>query len=115
MSGGEIVVSGDAGEEVGAGMRRGLVVVAGHTAAGAGVRMLAGTVIALRGIGAEAGSATSAAVSSRGGRWRPLPSYAFATRFRPPALGLQLLRVRELGLTFDDALLSGAGRGGPGT
>ena len=47
MTGGEIVVSGDAGEEVGACMRRGLVVVAGQTAAGAGLRMLAGTVIAL--------------------------------------------------------------------
>jgi hypothetical protein len=37
-----------------------------------------------------------------------MPGYAFATRFSPPALRLQLLRVRELGLTVDDALLRGA-------
>ena len=37
----------------------------------------------------------------------PLPVYAFATRFRPPALHIQLRRVQELGLTVDDALLRG--------
>ena len=55
MTGGEIVVSGDAGEETGAGLRRGLIAVGGRTADGAGLRMLAGTLIALGGIGAEAG------------------------------------------------------------
>lgn len=108
MSGGEIVVSGDAGEEVGACMRRGLVVVAGQTAAGAGLRMLAGTVIALRGIGPEAGLGNKRGSLVSGRAVEVLPTYAFATRFRPPALELQLLRVRELGLTVDDALLRGA-------
>ncbi|MBV9364879.1 MAG: hypothetical protein JOY89_11610, partial [Solirubrobacterales bacterium] len=51
MTGGEIVVSGDAGQEAGAGMRRGLVALGGRTGAGAGLRMLAGTLIALGGIG----------------------------------------------------------------
>ena len=37
----------------------------------------------------------------------PLPSYAFASRFKPPALGLQLRRARQLGLEVDDALLGG--------
>jgi hypothetical protein len=39
---------------------------------------------------------------------RPLPSYVLATRFRPPALRLQLLRVRELGLTVADELVGGS-------
>jgi formylmethanofuran dehydrogenase subunit C len=108
MSGGEIVVSGDAGEEVGAGMRRGLVVVGGRTAAGAGLRMLAGTVIALRGIGPEAGLGNKRGSLVSASAVEMLPTYAFATRFRPPALGLQLLRARALGLRFDDALLRGA-------
>ena len=107
MTGGEIVVTGDAGEEAGAGMRRGLIAVGGRTGAGAGLRMLAGTVIALGGIGAEAGLQNKRGTLASGRALDPLPSYAFATRFRPPALALQLRRVRELGLTVDDPLLRG--------
>ena len=110
MTGGEIVVSGDAGEEAGAGMRRGLVAVGGRTASrrraadagGHGDR-------ARRHRRRRPGSATSAAASSRGGRWSRCRAYAFATRFQSARrCGLQLLRVRELGLTVDDALLRGA-------
>jgi formylmethanofuran dehydrogenase subunit C len=108
MTGGEIVVFGDAGEEAGAGMRRGLVAVGGQTGSGAGLRMLAGTVIALRGIGAEAGIGNKRGSLVSGATVEPLPGYAFATRFRPPALRLQLRRARELGLTIGDALVSGA-------
>lgn len=107
MTGGEIVVTGDAGEEAGAGMRRGLIAVGGQTGPGAGLRMLAGTVIALEGIGAEAGLGNKRGSLVSGRPVEPLPAYAFAARFRPPALQLQLRRVRELGLTVDDALLSG--------
>jgi formylmethanofuran dehydrogenase subunit C len=107
MTGGEIIVSGDAGEEAGAGMRRGLVAVGGQTGSGAGLRMLAGTVIALRGIGAEAGIGNKRGTLVSGATVEPLPGYAFATRYRPPALGVQLRRARELGLTVGDALLRG--------
>ena len=107
MTGGEIIVSGDAGEEAGAGMRRGLVAVGGRTGAGAGLRMLAGTVIALGGIGTEAGVGNKRGSLVSGRPLEPLPSYAFATRYRPPALGLQLRRLHELGLTVDEALLRG--------
>jgi formylmethanofuran dehydrogenase subunit C len=108
MTGGEIIVAGDAGEETGAGMRRGLVVVGGQTGSGAGLRMLAGTVIALRGIGAEAGLGNRRGSLASGATVEPLPGYAFATRYRPPALRLQLRRARELGLNVGAALLSGA-------
>lgn len=107
MSGGEIVVLGDAGEEAGAGMRRGLVAVGGRTGSGAGLRMLAGTVIALGGIGTETGIGNKRGSLVSAQPHEPLPGYAFATRFRPPALGLQLRRARELGLTVADALLEG--------
>jgi formylmethanofuran dehydrogenase subunit C len=108
MTGGEIIVSGDAGEEAGACMRRGLVAVGGQTGNGAGLRMLAGTVIALGGIGEEAGLGNKRGSLASGRPVEPLPAYAFATRFQPPALRLQLRRARELGLTVDDALIRGA-------
>lgn len=107
MTGGEIVVTGDVGEEAGAGMRRGLVAVGGRPGAGAGLRMLAGTVIALGGLGAEAGMGNKRGSIVSGTRATPLPSYAFATRLRPPALGLQLRRLRALGLPVAEALLTG--------
>jgi formylmethanofuran dehydrogenase subunit C len=107
MSGGEVVVSGNSGEETGAGMRRGLVVVGGRTGSGAGLRMLAGTVIALGGLGAEAGIGNKRGSLVSGAAVSPLPSYTFAARLRPPALGLQLRRARTLGLTVDEALLQG--------
>ena len=108
MTGGEIVVTGDAGEEAGAGMRRGLVAVGGRTGNGAGLRMLAGTVIALGGIGDEAGLGNRRGSLASGRPVAPLPSYAYAARFYPPALRLQLLRVRKLGLSVEDGLLRGA-------
>jgi formylmethanofuran dehydrogenase subunit C len=107
MSGGEIIVSGNAGEETGACMRRGFVAVGGGTGSGAGLRMLAGTVIALGGIGADAGLGNKRGSLVSGRALDPLPGYAFAARFRPPALGLQLRRARALGLTVGDALLTG--------
>jgi formylmethanofuran dehydrogenase subunit C len=108
MTGGEILVSRDVGEEAGAGMRRGLLAVGGRTGSGAGVRMLAGTVIALGGIGPEAGLGNRRGSLASGRETEPLPGYAFATSFRPPALRLQLRRVRELGLTVDEPLLRGS-------
>ena len=107
MRGGEIIVAGDAGEEAGAGMRRGLVVVSGRTGSGAGLRMLAGTLIALRGIGAEAGLGNRRGSLVSGTPVEPLPSYAFAARYRPPAVRLQLRRARDLWLRVDDALADG--------
>ena len=108
MRAGEIVVAGDVGDEAGAGMRRGLVAVGGQTGNGAGLRMLAGTVIALTGIGAEAGIGNRRGSLVSGAPVHPLPGYAFAVRYQPPALRLQLRRVRELGLPVRDALLRGS-------
>src|SRR5919106_4539763 len=52
MRGGEILVHGDAGDQAGAGLRRGLIAVAGHVGEAAGLRMLAGTIVALGTLGA---------------------------------------------------------------
>ena len=110
MTGGEIVVSGDASEEAGAGMRRGLVAIGGRAGDGAGLRMLAGTVIALGGFvdggGVGQGNKRGTLVSGKALEPNPL-RYAFATRYHPPALTLQLRRLRALGLDVADALIAG--------
>jgi formylmethanofuran dehydrogenase subunit C len=110
MTGGEIVVSGHAGEEAGAGMRRGLVAVGGRAGDGAGLRMLAGTVIALGGFGnsASVGQGNKRGTLVSGVAVEPNPlRYAFAARYRPLALTLQLRRLRALGLDVADAPVAG--------
>ncbi len=107
MSGGEIVITGDAGQEAGAGLRRGLVAVGGRAGAGAGLRMLAGTVIALGGVGAEAGMGNKRGSIASGAPTEPLPGYAFAVRYSPPALRLQLRQLKRRYLPVDDAFLTG--------
>lgn len=108
-SGGEVLVHGDAGEDCGASMRRGLVAVAGRIGPGAGLRMLAGTVVALGGLGGElgAGNKRGSLVDAAGdaAAFVPPPGYRYATTFAPPALRLQLVHLRRLGLPVDDALL----------
>ena len=107
MTGGEIVVTGNAGHEAGAGLRRGLVAIGGRAGRGAGLRMLAGTVIALGGVGAEAGLGNKRGSIVSGAPTPLLPGYAFAVRYVPPALALQLRELRGLGLGVDDAMLGG--------
>jgi formylmethanofuran dehydrogenase subunit C len=74
MRGGEIVVHGDAGAQAGAGLRRGLIAIAGRVGDAAGLRMLAGTIVALRGLGPRAGA------GMRRPRWRPSCSRARTAR-----------------------------------
>jgi formylmethanofuran dehydrogenase subunit C len=110
MSGGEIVVSGHAGEETGAGMRRGLIAVGGWAGDGAGLRMLAGTVIALGGFvnRGSLGQGNRRGTLVSGAAIEPNPlRYAFAARYRPPALTLQLRRLRALGLDVAHPLIAG--------
>lgn len=107
MTGGEIVITGDAGQEAGAGMRRGLVAIGGRADAGAGLRMLAGTVIALGGVGPEAGLGNKRGSIASGAPTQPLPGYAFAVRYAPPALRLQLRQLKRRYLPVDNALLTG--------
>jgi formylmethanofuran dehydrogenase subunit C len=55
MTGGAVVVDGDAGDRTGERMRRGTIIVRGRCGADAGARMLGGTVWAEQGFGAAAG------------------------------------------------------------
>jgi formylmethanofuran dehydrogenase subunit C len=107
MRGGEILVHGDAGEEAGAGLRRGLVAVAGRCAAGAGLSALAGTIVALGGLGPHPGAGVRRASLVTMTAATLLDSYSFACLYRPPFVGLCLRRLRALGLPVEDAHIEG--------
>jgi formylmethanofuran dehydrogenase subunit C len=106
MRGGEILVHGDAGEEAGAGLRRGLIAVAGRVGAGAGVRALAGTIVALGGLGAHPGLAMRRASIVAPQPVTPPPTYALACTYRPPFLSICLRHLRELGLPVGEEWLA---------
>jgi formylmethanofuran dehydrogenase subunit C len=107
MRGGEILVHGDAGEEAGAGLRRGLIAVSGRAGQAAGLRALAGTIIALGALGANpgAGMRRSSIVAMTAATL--LPTYARACTYRPPFLRLCLRRLRALGLPVTDEQIEG--------
>jgi formylmethanofuran dehydrogenase subunit C len=103
MEGGEILVHGDAGEEVGAGLRRGLIAVAGRVGAAAGLSALAGTIVAFGAVGAHPGAGMRRASIIAMTSPTLLPTYASACTYRPPFLRLCLRRLRALGLPVTDA------------
>ena len=107
MRGGEILVHGDAGDEAGAGLRRGLIAVAGSAGRAAGLRALAGTIVALGALGAYPGASMRRASIVAMTSANPLPTYARACTYRPPFLRLCLRRLRALGLAVTDEQIEG--------
>jgi formylmethanofuran dehydrogenase subunit C len=107
MRGGEILVHGDAAEETGAGLRRGLIAVAGRAGPGAGLRALAGTIVALGALGPHPGAGMRRASIVAMTPATPLPTYARACTYRPPFVRLCLLRLRALGLPVTDEQIEG--------
>ncbi len=107
MSGGEILVHGDAGAYAGEALRRGLIAVGGDAGAGAGLRMLAGTIVSLGTLGEHAGAAMRRGTIVAMRPPRLLPTFALACVLHPAFLGLVLRRLRELGLAVGDDQLAG--------
>ena len=107
MRGGEILVHGDAGEQAGSGLRRGLIAVAGRMGDDAGLRMLAGTIVALGGLGARPGAAMRRGTIVAMSQVALLPTFAFASSYRPPFLRLYLRHLRALGLPVTDEQIDG--------
>ena len=107
MRGGEILVHGDAGDEGGAGLRRGVVAVGGRTGDAAGLAALAGTIVALGPLGAHPGASMRRASIVAMTPPDLLPTYAEATTYRPPFLRLLLRRLRDLGLPVGEEQIEG--------
>ncbi len=107
MLGGEIFVHGSAGSEVGGAMRRGFIAVGSDSGDFTGVNMLAGSIIVLGNLGwrTAAGMIRGVVVSMHDARI--LPTFTYATTYKPSFLRLYLLRMREMGLPVEDDHLNG--------
>jgi formylmethanofuran dehydrogenase subunit C len=107
MRGGEILVHGDAGHQVGTGLRRGLIAIAGRLGDATGLRMLAGTIVALDGLGAWPGAGMRRGTIVAMSQVTLLPTFAFACSYGPPFVRLYLRRLRALGLPVTDEQIEG--------
>src|SRR5438874_13546355 len=96
MTGGEIVIRGDAGAQAGAAARRGLIVVTGDAGPQAARGMIAGTVVVFGRAGPGAGRFLKrGSIVALGAIERPA-TFGYACTYRPPyvALLLRYLRAR---------------------
>jgi formylmethanofuran dehydrogenase subunit C len=107
MTGGTILVQGSAGNEIGLTMRRGLIAIGGDAGDMAGFNMIAGTVLIFGACGIRPGAGMRRGTIGLLGANPPplLPSFRYASTFRPQFLALYLRRLRERGLAFDEALM----------
>ena len=108
MTGGEIVIRGDAGAQAGAAARRGLIVVTGDAGPQAARGMIAGTVVVFGRAGPGAGRFLKrGSIVALGAIERPA-TFGYACTYRPPyvALLLRYLRARY-GLAIADRQVTG--------
>ena len=107
MLGGEILIHGDVGNEIGNAMRRGLIAVGGGCGDFAAVNMLAGTVIVLGEMGIHGGASMKRGSLISMCEAKILPTFTYACRYQPIVMRPLLLHLRSLGMSIDDAWLSG--------
>lgn len=102
MTGGELIIDGDAGDHVGYRMRRGLIVVTGKAGACPGYRMIAGTVVVAHGPydhpGLEMRRGTVVLLDSRNPTTRNA-TFADEGVFDLPAMRLVSKHLRALGVS----------------
>jgi formylmethanofuran dehydrogenase subunit C len=105
MTNGEILIHGDAGNEVGHGIRRGLIAVGGSVGDFAGVGMIAGTILIGGGGGIRHGAGmkrgTIAFLNSASG-FDPLPTFQSAGPYQPTFLRILLRELKDKGFPVPD-------------
>ena len=107
-AGGEILVFGNAGNETGSGMRRGLIAIAGDSGDFTGVNMLAGTIAVLGQLGWRPGAGMRRGTIVSMHPVELLPTFTFACTYRPVILRLYLPYLRGLGLPITEAQVQGS-------
>ena len=111
MTGGELLIDGDAGDQLGTAMRRGLVAVGGAAGDGVGTRMIAGTILVGGRCGRHAGAGmrrgTIVLMSRQAGESRVpesmLPTFARANCWNPQFMRMLLVHLQRRGFSAADA------------
>jgi formylmethanofuran dehydrogenase subunit C len=107
MRGGEIIVHGSAGNEIGGAMRRGLIAIGGDSGDFTGVNMLAGTIIVLGRLGWRSGAGMKRGSIISMHPAEILPTFTFDCTYQPTFLPIYLQHLRSVGLSISDAYLKG--------
>jgi len=94
MTGGELIVRGSVGPEAGAAMRRGLLVVGGDAGDRTGLGMIAGSVVVFGSAGADSGLWSKRGSVVALGRITLPATYSYACTYQPVHLRLLLTRLR---------------------
>lgn len=99
MSGGELLIDGDAGNELGHTLRRGLIAVGGKAGDAIGFNLLAGTILVFGSAGLRPGAGMRRGTIALFGDDPPamLPTFRYACSYRPEYLRFYLLHLRRLG------------------
>jgi formylmethanofuran dehydrogenase subunit C len=108
MTGGEIMIEGDAGNEVGHALRRGLIAVRGKAGDGLGFNMIAGTILVFGQAGIRPGAGMRRGTIGLFGSEPPpmLPTFRLACTGSPEFLRVYLLHLRRVGFAVPDECLS---------
>ncbi len=107
MTGGEIFIHGSAKNEVGNGMRRGLIAIAGNSGDFTGVSLKAGTIVVLGQMGIRPGAGMVRGTVITTQPVELLPTFSYATTYRPPVVRTILRYLRKQGFCIDEAYIDG--------
>ena len=97
----------DGGNEVGNGLRGGLIAVGGTCGDFAGVNMLSGSIFALGGLGIRCGAGMKRGSIVAMREPELLPTFEYACAYRPDFLRLYLSHLRERGLPVEPRHIAG--------
>ncbi|HVJ84958.1 MAG TPA: hypothetical protein VM452_04890, partial [Caulifigura sp.] len=106
--GGTICVDGNAGDEIGVLMRRGMIAIGGSAGDMLGFHMIAGTVLVFGECGMRPGAGMRRGTLGLFGAKRPrlLPSFGAAATYRPPVVPILMSSLRRTGFRVDESLMS---------
>lgn len=109
MTGGEILIAGNAGNEIGHTMRRGFIAVGGRSGDAPGFAMIAGSILLFGEPGIRPGAGMKRGTIGFFDSGQPpglLPTFRYACRFQPTFLQLYLLHLQQIGFAVPPECLN---------